>query len=335
MSRFWSRRRGTLRTAIARGMPIRFRAWGLACWILPHSGVTLGGTMRASGTTPPVVTIAGTLAQLVGLHIEIDSVAGGVDLGQATFKWSVNNGATYVATGVATAASVVLGSTGITALFAAGPYNIDNKWDGTVSAIADRSGAGNDVTAGSAAFQPQFHVAGINGKPTLDYDAGTRRQRTGSTITVTSFAILEVVKLRSAGNFTLFAFFDAAADQNWIYTGLNQSVRAIRGTVQSYKNASAGAGWLPAATKAVAHTYDGTHVGNLAYVNNVALSTADVTVNDPGVAPVTGMLIIGTNAGVTTAVNGYIGETAMFTSVPYASAMTRLQSYFKGMWGAA
>ena len=33
----------------------------------------------------------------------------------------------YVATGVATAASVPLGSTGLTAAFAAGPYNIDNK----------------------------------------------------------------------------------------------------------------------------------------------------------------------------------------------------------------
>lgn len=140
--------------------------YDLKAWFRGDLGITLGGTLLASGTTPPAVTITGTPTAQIGLHIEIDSVAGGTARGQATYKWSTDNGSTYVATGVLTAAGpTALGATGVSVAFAVGPYNADNKWDCTVSAWADQSGNGVHVTNATAANQPYFYTAAANGKP--------------------------------------------------------------------------------------------------------------------------------------------------------------------------
>jgi hypothetical protein len=154
-----SRRSGQSRSLLEIGNPLLYAAqYGLLLWLRADMGIQYGNTLRASGTSPPAVTITGTPTALIGLHVEIDSVAGGTGLGQATFKWSIDNGATYVATGVATAASVVLGSTGITAAFAAGPYNVDNKYDVTVAQWNDQSGNGNHAAQATAANQPKINV---------------------------------------------------------------------------------------------------------------------------------------------------------------------------------
>ena len=42
----------------------------------------------------------------------------------------------------------------------------------TVSAWADQSGSGNDVSQATAANQPTFRASGINGQPDLDFDGG-------------------------------------------------------------------------------------------------------------------------------------------------------------------
>src|SRR5258708_18034961 len=68
-------------------------------------GVTLGGTPRASGTIPPAVTLTGTLTGVPDLYLKIDGAGA---RGTATFRWSLDDGATFVATSVLTAATVTL-----------------------------------------------------------------------------------------------------------------------------------------------------------------------------------------------------------------------------------
>ena len=65
--------------------------------------------------------VLGSLRMLVGM-----TTGGGV--GAAVFQWSIDGGKTYVATGVATAPIVVLGSTGFSATFPAGTYGTDNLY---------------------------------------------------------------------------------------------------------------------------------------------------------------------------------------------------------------
>ena len=101
------------------------------------------GTVTSSGTSPPVLTLAGTPLGPWRLHI--DAVTG--DGTTITFRFSTDNGNTWSA--VLTAADdgvpVALtdtavdslvgknGATGLTAAFASGTFNADNLWTATAS----------------------------------------------------------------------------------------------------------------------------------------------------------------------------------------------------------
>jgi hypothetical protein len=84
----------------------------------------------------PAITITGTPAGYYDLLIHI--TLGGI-VGTATFKWSLDGGASYT-TGVVTASTVILGTTGLTAHFAAGTYVLDEVYSfntyGPITALA-------------------------------------------------------------------------------------------------------------------------------------------------------------------------------------------------------
>jgi hypothetical protein len=80
-------------------------------------------TVVATGTTPPAVTIDGE-SNNADLRIEITT---GGARGTAVFRYSVDGGANW-ATGITTAAAVVLGTSGLTANFATGTYATDNVY---------------------------------------------------------------------------------------------------------------------------------------------------------------------------------------------------------------
>lgn len=67
----------------------------------------------------------------LGYVIEIDSVAAGKEVGQATFKWSDDDGQTWSETGVTTQAGAYLMSNGVTIQFASGTgddFESGDKW---------------------------------------------------------------------------------------------------------------------------------------------------------------------------------------------------------------
>lgn len=167
---------GLLTTTVA---PTASRLWfnpahvsGLTAWYKASTGVTLGGTPLATGTTPPVVTIAATDgAQPTASALRIEITTGGAR-GTALFKWSVNDGTTFEATGVATAATVVLASANITVSFPVGTYATDNVYRATVSQWNDRTGNALNLTQATAANQPVRSPSdsNMNGRPTLQFD---------------------------------------------------------------------------------------------------------------------------------------------------------------------
>jgi hypothetical protein len=83
-----------------------------------HSNVT------STGTTPPAVTFTGVPNGVYQIEIDV-TTAGAV--GAAVFKYSLDDGVTF-ATGVVTASAVLLGTSGVTAHFAAGTYATDNVY---------------------------------------------------------------------------------------------------------------------------------------------------------------------------------------------------------------
>jgi hypothetical protein len=81
--------------------------------------------ITAAGTTPPTVTVDGRALGDYNLRIEITTLG---SRGTSLFRWSIDGGTTWEATGVATAADVELGDTGLTAHFAVGTSATDNVY---------------------------------------------------------------------------------------------------------------------------------------------------------------------------------------------------------------
>jgi len=128
-------------------------------------GLTYGGTMRATGATPPVITLTGALSG-VPVPIEVDCTAGGA-LGAWTGSVSYDGGSTVaqVFTSAATIALVGAG-TGLTLNIAAGNAAVDDVWKATASALGDQSGNGSNYSQATASKQPIIGV-GLNGKVSL------------------------------------------------------------------------------------------------------------------------------------------------------------------------
>ena len=81
--------------------------------------------LLAAGTAPPAVSLTGRPV-LGSMRVGITITTGGI-VGTAVFTWSSDAGLTPHA-GVVTAPAVVLGSTGLTAIFPAGTYATDNVY---------------------------------------------------------------------------------------------------------------------------------------------------------------------------------------------------------------
>jgi hypothetical protein len=80
--------------------------------------------LLAFGTLPPVVTLTGR-PTLGSLEMAVQVTTPGI-VGAAVFRWSQDGGETWTST--STAATVALGTTGLTANFPAGSYGADNVY---------------------------------------------------------------------------------------------------------------------------------------------------------------------------------------------------------------
>lgn len=109
----------------------------------PITGSTMG-TVTATGTSPPVLTITGT--PLGAFRLVIDCVVGGAHQ-TATYRFSTDGGNIWSANIVTPAAATpqvlvdtaidsrvgVNGATGLSVAFAAGTFNADNLWTSSTS----------------------------------------------------------------------------------------------------------------------------------------------------------------------------------------------------------
>lgn len=148
---------------------------GLSLWYRSDLGVTVvQGPVTATGTTPPSVTLTGTPTSSIESTIEIDITVPGAR-GTAVFQWLYNG--VVQQTLQVTAATFVLGTTGITANFGVGTYAANNVYKSnlTVSAWADQSGNAINLNAAAAA-QPTYTFNGSqSGRPAIVFPGGTAK----------------------------------------------------------------------------------------------------------------------------------------------------------------
>lgn len=136
----------------------------------------------STGTSPPVVTLTGTPTGYHDVRIEITT---GGSRGTAVFKWSSDGGSTYT-TGVTTAATAVLGTTGLTANFATGTYSTDNIYTSHGgNEFRDRLDvAHTKMAAAEVAFRYAFAI--VDGMPTASDAVHTQAVATFSSTRVGS-----------------------------------------------------------------------------------------------------------------------------------------------------
>ena len=143
----------------------------VAQWVRSDLGIVLGGTLLASGTTPPALTLTGSFPGPPPAFRIVCS--GGGALGVWTGQISYDNGAT-IAQVFTSAATVNLAgpSTGVTLNIAAGTANVDNLWLSTVAAWSDQSGNARDFSQGTAGAQPVYvaNDTTLNNRPKLTLD---------------------------------------------------------------------------------------------------------------------------------------------------------------------
>jgi hypothetical protein len=209
--------------AIARVIPGSTLVPPVAKWLASY-GVTLGATLKeVGGSSPPVVTLSGTLA----LNTTALRGAGGIRVifglggarGTATFDVSYDNGATWAHTGELTAATYNLDgdATGLVLNFPTGTYSTLHTYEATVQSW--ESAEGYIATNATAAEQPIYKVAGVDSGPSLLFD-GSNDRLIGTDA--------EVIAPFTDGNtFTLFCRHKfTTADRNGFYFSAANSASA-------------------------------------------------------------------------------------------------------------
>jgi hypothetical protein len=131
------------------------------------SGQISGTTMRASGTTPPVVTLAGTRTVLGALRIEIQS--------STTFRWCDDNTSTGSFAGFTNSGITIPAGgapynfgNGLSATFPTGTYS-NQVYQETVASIASQSN-GSHLFAQATANKQPLRIKGVNGCFCLRFD---------------------------------------------------------------------------------------------------------------------------------------------------------------------
>ncbi len=142
------------------------------------AAITLGTTMRLTGTSP-VVTLTGTLLFAAGAHpgIMVEITTGGA-LGVGVFRVSYDSGSTWAYSGVTLAATYALdgAAAGVTLNFAAGTYVLADTYEGTVATLRSSEGSAYTFTQATASAQPVLRKAAVtpDGKDALFHAGGTR-----------------------------------------------------------------------------------------------------------------------------------------------------------------
>ena len=116
-------------------------------------GVKMGIWLQPVGDDPPSIFISGNLYKPIGLQVKCTK---GGDLGDWQFKWSLNNGKTWLVSDVKSASKVVLEGTEYSLNIGTGTATEGDTWYASVDQWNDLSGNLRDLYQGSVSVQPLF-----------------------------------------------------------------------------------------------------------------------------------------------------------------------------------
>jgi hypothetical protein len=251
----------------------------LVAWWRASQLMTLDTTLGGDGSTPPTLTWSGA-GPVEGLRVEIDSVAGGTLRGQATFRYSLQSGASGSwVSGVLTAATVALSGADIVLAFPTGVYATDHVWQPVPSSWTDAIG-GHVLSQATALSRPRHNVNLFGSRPGLWFDNADDRLRCADSLANAvvggedaAFTVICVARVRSLSAAEVIWCFDNSADTGFcdLFTTATDLQCNKKGDSDSVHSASGGA------ADTDAHVYSLVHSGTTAtgYIDGVSqFSTA-------------------------------------------------------------
>jgi hypothetical protein len=159
--------------------------------------------MFSSGTTPPAVTLSGTLTIAAPVYVKITT---GGARGTAIFSYGVDsNGVNFIETGKTTAATyAMIGSaTGLTLNFPVGTYTNNNVYQAVPATLRDKTANGFDMAVTGV---PRLWSAWSGGQLGIKMDGTTDRWTNANNIVSSagsSYAVISVAQVGLNGG-TLF-----------------------------------------------------------------------------------------------------------------------------------
>jgi hypothetical protein len=279
-----------------------------------------GGPMSAvtsSGTSPPVVTLSGTAVLACTLRIEVKTAGA---LGTSRFRWSIDDGRSWVQSNVPTAASVLLSPLGVTVNFAVGVYPNNAVYTANVHVgqVDDRSGNSRHLVGVTSQFPPYASV-GINSKPSLQFVPTDFMRITGISVPA-PHSIYVVGKYTSQASVRALLGRTAAGTNALFYSVTPTTMDWNDGTVQRSVTVDA----------TIAHCY--IIITNGAS-SNIRVDGVDHTVSLTN-STITG-LGVGADAVNGLGLDGYVSEVMVFSGVLTADECMALEARSRLKWGTA
>ena len=286
---------------------------GCVLWLRADLGVTyVQGPVTATGTTPPAVTLTGQPVS-PSTSLEIDITLGGLR-GTAVFSWKLNG--VVQQTLQLTAATFALGTTGVTANFAAGTYTNDNVYTSVVvvSTWADQSSLANAAVQATASNRPSYNAvdSSYNGSPSLSFaKAASQSMATGSIATYAQpYTIIFVANDDAGGAYVVVS---GTTSVSGIYTN--------SGPISIYAGSAHGSATSMSNPTVVAGIFNGAN--STLYANS---SSVPILTTSPGSGALDGTVAIG-NSGLAGPMNGKIAEVVVYSNALTTSQLRSLFMY--------
>jgi hypothetical protein len=267
-------------------------------------GLTYGGTLLATGSSPPIITLSGSLTTTpVPINI---ACTGSGSRGTWTGTYSFDGGLTTTAFTSAAIVPLTGKGTGLTLNIATGVgINGGHTWKATCSALADQSVNGKHATQSTGSLQPIITV-GLNGKPGLLFD-GVDDYMTSTVGSLISGPYLEIVVAKYKSSIT--------------------NANALLGSDAGY------AGTIYQNTGSTCVQYAGTAANSQAFTTTLSRFAARFGNSIFDFLHIGATLVSGVNAGSSTVGNRLIGASGNGVVGLYANAeifaviYTPVQSY--------